>query len=302
MSYHLNLKRYFAIGLSIVMLSGTLFFGLAKQAQAEDRKGWQDNKRVQKQDNNRGQWSSSRQIQPRDNNQGQRQINKQIQIQDNKRGQWQDNKLARTQNYRREQGFSAKGTPGSQHNNFIDSRYQHNRSYPAHGESFRSLPRDYRMVRHGHSRYYTYNGVWYRPYGGQYVVIAPPFGLFVPFLPLFYTTIWLHGIPYYYANDTYYTQAEGGYVVVEPPQEDVSENPPPTDDSMENKLFIYPRKGQSEEKQANDRYECHKWSVTQTNYDPTNISGIPADQITQKRIDYRRAMTACLDARGYTAK
>ncbi len=34
-------------------------------------------------------------------------------------------------------------------------------------------------------------------------------------------------------------------------------------------LFIYPKKGQSEEKQSKDRYECHSWSVKQTGFDPS---------------------------------
>jgi hypothetical protein len=267
-----NSKKYFAVVLSIIMLSGISLFYFAELAQAEG---------------------------PQGQGPGRTQVSKQ-------RGQarTQYNRPAPAQNYGREQGHSFKGAPAPQHNHFVDSRYQHNRSYPAHGQSFRSLPRDHRMIMHNHSRYYYSHGIWYRPYGGRYVVIEPPFGLFVPFLPLFYTTIWIHGSPYYYANDTYYVQTEGGYTVVEPPQEDesVSQTPPPTDDSMESKLFIYPRKGQSEQQQANDRYECHKWAVDQTNYDPTNISGIPADQIMQKRSDYQRAMTACLDSRGYTAK
>jgi hypothetical protein len=137
-------------------------------------------------------------------------------------------------------------------------------------------------------------------------VVAPPVGLFVPFLPLAYATIWMHGVPYYYANETYYTGTAGGYVVVEPPQGEVSETPSDTQqskESTENKMFIYPRKGQSEKQQANDRYECHSWAVGETNYDPTRIpSGIPDDQIIQKREDYQRAMGSCLDSRGYTAK
>jgi hypothetical protein len=201
---------------------------------------------------------------------------------------------------------AVKRAPAPQHHHFVDSRYKHNHSYPARGRYFRELPRDHRVVMHNHSRYYSSHGVWYRPYHGRYVVVAPPVGLFVPFLPLAYTTIWLSGIPYYYANDTYYTQTAGGYVVVEPPQGEVSETPPGTeqqDQSAENKMFIYPRKGQSEKQQADDRYECHTWAVGQTNYDPTrNPSGIPVDQIMQKRSEYQRAMASCLDARGYTAK
>jgi len=207
---------------------------------------------------------------------------------------------------RRDSRQTVKRGPASQHNNFVDSRYQHNRSYPARGQYFKSIPRDHRVVMHDHSRYYSSHGVWYRPYRGRYVVVAPPFGLFVPFLPLAYTTIWMSGIPYYYANETYYTETPGGYVVAEPPQGEVSEAPPDTEQSeksAENKMFIYPRKGQSEKQQADDRFECHTWAVGQTNYDPTrNPSGIPVDQLMQKRSDYQRAMASCLDARGYTAK
>ena len=60
-------------------------------------------------------------------------------------------------------------------------------------------------------------------------------------------------------------------------------------------LYLYPRNGQSDAQTQNDRYECHSWAVNQTGYDPTRSSqGDPTE--------YRRAMIACLDARGYTAR
>ncbi len=69
------------------------------------------------------------------------------------------------------------------------------------------------------------------------------------------------------------------------------------------KLFVYPRKGQSEEQQAKDRYECHTWVVGQIGWDPTRPTGVvPESQINQKRADYKRAMGACLDAHDYTVK
>lgn len=34
-------------------------------------------------------------------------------------------------------------------------------------------------------------------------------------------------------------------------------------------LFAYPLEGQSQEKQAFDRFECHQWSVQQAGFDPT---------------------------------
>ncbi len=35
-------------------------------------------------------------------------------------------------------------------------------------------------------------------------------------------------------------------------------------------LIIYPSKGQSQQQQSRDRYECHLWAVQQTGFDPTN--------------------------------
>jgi hypothetical protein len=69
---------------------------------------------------------------------------------------------------------------------------------------------------------------------------------------------------------------------------------------MAERLFVYPRKGQSQELQAKDTYECNSWAVGQTNYDPTQLPGGVSS--VQKRADYNKAMAACLDARGYTAK
>ena len=187
---------------------------------------------------------------------------------------------------------------GSGHREFMDSRYHHDRSYPERGLFIDALPRGHHIVTYGNSRYYFSGGVWYRPYGPRFAVVAPPFGLVVPFLPLYYTTLWVGGIPYYYANDVYYTQNSSGYMVVEQPKGEVIEAPAP-----EEKLFIYPRKGQTEKQQATDRYECHRWAVDQTRYDPTQPPGsVPEAQTNQKRAEYHRAMGACLDAREYTVK
>ncbi len=69
------------------------------------------------------------------------------------------------------------------------------------------------------------------------------------------------------------------------------------------KIFVYPRKGQSEEQQAKDRYECHLWVVSQIGWNPTQPKGdVPEAQISRKRADYRRAMGACLEAHDYTVR
>jgi len=44
-------------------------------------------------------------------------------------------------------------------------------------------------------------------------------------------------------------------------------------------MFIYPKKGQSEEQQRLDRYECHIWAVQQTGFDPT----APVETTTQSQ-------------------
>jgi hypothetical protein len=74
--------------------------------------------------------------------------------------------------------------------------------------------------------------------------------------------------------------------------------------SSTEKIFVYPRLDQSEELQAKDRYECHRWAVSQTNFDPTQPSAgdIPEALRNQMRADYQRAQGACLDGRGYTVK
>jgi hypothetical protein len=192
----------------------------------------------------------------------------------------------------------AVSAPRSQHApSYRDSRYHHNRAYPARGHYVGAVPRDHYSVYHGGVRYRYHGGAWYRPYGPRFAVVAPPFGLVIPFLPLYYTTLWVGGIPYYYANEVYYTQTTGGYMVVEPPKGEVAEAP-----TSEERLFIYPRKGQSEKQQSNDRYQCHRWAVDQTQFDPTQPPGKPEAQASQKKADYWRAMSACLDARGYTVK
>ena len=192
---------------------------------------------------------------------------------------------------------------GHDHREFMDSRYSHNHSYPSRGQFIERLPSGHRVVVYGRSRYYFHGGVWYRPEGRRFVIIGPPIGLIVPFLPPYYATIWMGGIPYYYANEVYYTQAPGGYIIVEPPKGEVRTEPSTAGRTPEGQIFVYPRQGQNEQKQADDRYECHRFAVNQTGYDPTKPSAdLTAAQLGQKRSDYQRASAACLEGRGYTVK
>ena len=191
-----------------------------------------------------------------------------------------------------------------QEHQFLDARYHHDHYYPPHGYVFGALPPGPRVVVHGGVQFYFAAGVWYRPAApGRFVVVAPPIGIVVPVLPPFYTTVWVGAVPYYYANDVYYVQGPQGYTVVAPPPSNVIvEQPPPPGHIAQappDQVFIYPRQGQNEQQQAADRYECHRWAVSQTGYDPTLSPGTaPA----QKQTEYQRALSACLDGRGYTVK
>lgn len=183
----------------------------------------------------------------------------------------------------------------------MDRHYQHNRYYPPHGYTITKLPPQHHSVHYHDHRYYYYGGVWYRPYGVSFVVVAPPIGVTIPILPPFYTTIWVGGYPYYYANNAYYVwdRSREGYVVTNPPTGVSEENTTLQSDE----LFIYPKQGQSEQKQADDRYACHQWGVKQTGYDPTRPpNNISQPDLNRKRDDYQRAMKACLEGRGYSVR
>jgi len=150
---------------------------------------------------------------------------------------------------------------------------------------------------------YWHGGYW--PHCWYY----PGWAWYLPVLPVGYVTYWWGGMPYYYWNSLYYTwnPADNGYVVTDPPPAAEGEGSADTNGAYEQApqssyagtagdVYVYPRNGQTEEQTQNDRYECHSWAVSQSGFDPTRPeqTGNPAD--------YRRAMVACLDARGYSAR
>lgn len=193
---------------------------------------------------------------------------------------------------------------GRRQGEVFDSRYHHDRFYPARGAGVRALPRAAVSVPFRGRPYYFHDGIWYRPSGPRFVVIAPPFGAVVPFLPGSYTAVWFGGVPYYYANDVYYQWLPDrrGYVVTPPPPEaNVSTQPPAS--VANDEPFVYPKNGQSEQQQGTDRYECHRWATNQTSFDPTRDGAVTSPEDAHaKRADYFRAMSACLEARGYTVR
>ncbi|MBS0364257.1 MAG: hypothetical protein JSR67_00355 [Proteobacteria bacterium] len=164
---------------------------------------------------------------------------------------------------------------------------------------------------------YWRGGYWPRCYYG------PGISWFLPVLPFGFSTFWWGGFPYYYWNNVYYTWNPGynGYVVTDPPPvadgsgsaypgdangdysgdySDSDEAPPPQADGVAPgpDVYAYPRNGQSDSQAQTDRYQCHSWAVTTTGFDPTR----PSQQASGSLSAYRRALIACLDARGYSAR
>jgi hypothetical protein len=185
----------------------------------------------------------------------------------------------------------------------LDDRYHHGHYYVPRGTVVRELPAGYRPYWFHGTHLYFSGGVWYAPGPNGFIVTRPPTGLVVSTLPPFYTTVWIGGVPYYYANDVYYrwVPEQNGYEVVEPPQGADQPGPPPQ--SAAEDFYIYPKNGQSPEQQSADRYECHSWAKSQTGFDPTKLNGgVPPGDTAAKREQYRRAITACLEARGYSVK
>jgi hypothetical protein len=173
--------------------------------------------------------------------------------------------------------------------------------YHRHVHVVHRLPYGYRDYLWNGSRYYYWDGYWYQPYGTSFISVGIPYGLFVTTLPGAYTSVWIGGTRYYYSDYHYYTYepARRGYVVVRSPYGDdyVYDDRDDVDSRLDDDLYIYPAQGQSEQQQADDRYDCHRWAVSETGYDP-----IDDEYDADLREDYLRAITACLTGRGYTVR
>ena len=186
----------------------------------------------------------------------------------------------------------------------LDQRYNHGHYYPPVGSVQSSLPGTYRPYYRGNERYYFSGGIWYAPRGAGFVVVRPPSGLVVAVLPPYYSTLWFGGNPYYYANNVYYAWQpdQNGYAVVDPPDNADQPSPPPDSPTAGvDEPIVYPKDGQSKDQQAADQFECHGWAKTQSGFDPTQAGGglQPGSDVDRAFNNYQRAMTACLQGRGY---
>ncbi|MDE2449395.1 MAG: hypothetical protein KGO22_10520 [Gammaproteobacteria bacterium] len=78
---------------------------------------------------------------------------------------------------------------------------------------------------------------------------------------------------------------------------------PPSELSNPTRVAIEPGNGQSADQQARDRYECYRFAVAQSGFDPLgSIGGASTAEATQARSAYARAQAGCLEARGYAVR
>jgi len=106
---------------------------------------------------------------------------------------------------------------------------------PAYGSYVNALPSGAVSLSVGGGHYWRHGGVWYRPWGPRWVVVAPPV---------------------YYGPPPVFVQERPAVIVEEgPPPVKI---PPSRPDPI-----IYPRNGQTAQQTEADRQECNRWATTQ---------------------------------------
>ena len=150
--------------------------------------------------------------------------------------------------------------------------------------------RDYRVPYGGRDYYYS-GGYWYRPQGPRYVVVQPPRGIRIQYLPDYAREVWIGGSLLFLAAGAYYAYQEStqDYVVVEPPGQ-------PLASGNGYDVEAYPANGQSPEQVNQDGYDCYRWAVEQSGFDPRVDTYQPDPTVVQT---YRQAQGGCLSSRGY---
>lgn len=165
------------------------------------------------------------------------------------------------------------------------------------------MPGGYSRVPYRGNDYFYSGGYWYRPQGPRYVVVAPPRGVRVRYLPDYAQQVWLGSALFFLAAGTYYTyeQSTQEYVVAEPPQgvEPVYSPQQPVQQASPYEVTAYPANGQGPQQVAQDRYDCYQYAVQQSNFDPSTATYQPAPEVVGI---FRQAMAGCYASRGYSVQ
>lgn len=168
------------------------------------------------------------------------------------------------------------------------------------GHSIDRFPDRYWKVPYRGQDYFYSGGYWYQPHGDSYIVVAPPYGVRVGYLPSYAREVWVGSALLFLVADTYYQYLADSqeYVVVSPPA--VAPAPMPVAQAPSGNAYdvvAYPMHGQGQEQQDQDRYQCHRWAVSQSNFDPATAPSAPPANVAD---NYRRALGACFSGRGYS--
>ncbi|NMZ95875.1 glycine zipper family protein [Pseudomonas panacis] len=155
--------------------------------------------------------------------------------------------------------------------------------------------RNYRVPYRGQDYFFS-GGYWYRPQGPRYVVVAPPYGIRVHYLPDYAREVWVGGSLLFLAAGAYYAyeQSTQQYVVVQPPTQVPAPQPAPQGNGYD--VVAYPANGQSPAQVQQDGYDCYRWAVQQSGLDPQAVTYAPDPAVVQT---YRQAQGNCLSSRGY---
>jgi opacity protein-like surface antigen len=89
------------------------------------------------------------------------------------------------------------------------------------------------------------------------------------------------------------------YVATPPP----GETPADSANTRSDTPFITPNNGQTQDQLWADRYQCDRWATSQSGFDPSqHTASGPSNDNAAGREQYKRALTACLEGRGYTVR
>lgn len=171
------------------------------------------------------------------------------------------------------------------------------------GYAIDRIPGGYSRVPYRGQDYFYSGGYWYRPQGPRYIVVEPPRGVRVRVLPDYAQQVWLGSALFFLAAGTYYTyeQSTQDYVVAQPPQGvEPIYSPQPVEQSQNPyEVTAYPVNGQSQQQFEQDRYDCYRFAVQQTNFDPAAATYQPAPEVIGV---FRQNMANCYAGRGYSVQ
>ncbi len=156
--------------------------------------------------------------------------------------------------------------------------------------------RNWRVPYRGQDYFFS-GGYWYRPQGPRYVVVAPPRGIRVSYLPDYAREVWVGSSLFFLAAGAYYLYQEDtqDYVVVDPPTAAPQVAPPPSGNGYD--VVAYPANGQSPQQVQQDGEDCYRWAVQQSGFDPARVTYAPDPAVVQT---YRQAQGSCLAIRSTT--